>query len=126
MDSGNLPKTELIKQREIYFSELCKDPLKQAEHAISCLDDISGIQSVSAVSTVHIQEFLRKIGFHLDNSLLFRLQRALWYYTEFNQRTMLGCEQNNGHSTQQVFINRYERLKHGCRDHRPEHLRQYR
>ena len=100
----------------------------------------SGIQSVSAVSTVHIQicyditqvsleaieEFLRKIGFHLDNSLLFRLQRALWYYAEFNQRTMLGCEQNNGHSTQQVFINRYERLKHGCRDHRPEHLRQYR
>ncbi len=126
----------LIKHRELSFSELHPDQA-QAHSACLLLSDIDGIIEVRPlsrhrlqvsylISHLHLQlieEALLELGFHLDNSLMSRLKRALYYYAEENERFNLGlCEDCN----KQVFVSRYQRLQHGCRDRRPEHWRNYR
>lgn len=129
---------DLIKHRQINFCTL--HPTNQAQNAILVLSDIHGVENINLATPYQIaisynirhltlemiEEAMLEIGFHLDNSLLFKLKRALHYYTEGVQRHNLGLAQKpNRNTTQQVFINRYQRLQHGCRDDRPEHWRKY-
>ena len=72
-----------------------------------------------------IEESLTELGFHLDNSLLIKMRRAVVYYTEETQCANLGCAEGQSNCTVKVFINRYQRIKHGCRDQRPKHWRKY-
>jgi len=133
MDDNN---EELIKHREIGFCCLHADP-EQAKSAMFFFSDIDGITSlelsgthklnisydIRIINLQTIEEALIELGFHLDNSLLFKLKRALYYYTEEVQQENLGC--SKGQCTRDIFINRYERLKHGCRDDRPDYWRKY-
>lgn len=130
-------KSDLIKRRDIVFSELHPDP-NQVRSAAALLGALPGIQGtdqrsshclevtydVRMLTLRVIDEALVKLGFHLDNSLLIRLKRALYDYTEETQRANLGYRYNVN-STQGVFVNRYEHLPHGCRDERPQHWREY-
>ncbi|MCU7851216.1 MAG: hypothetical protein KZQ80_03295 [Candidatus Thiodiazotropha sp. (ex Monitilora ramsayi)] len=129
---------DLVKHRDIHFVELHPDP-NQAETASHLLADIEGIVSVTIVSATHlrityqlmqlsleqIEHGLTAMGLHLDNRLLYRLMRALYYYTEDTERANLGCTQTDSKCTRQIFADRYQRLNHGLRDHRPEHWRKY-
>lgn len=127
---------DLIKQRELVFCSLHADP-EQARSAMFFFSDIEGILNLDLIDTHRLavqydiryitlqlmEEALIELGFHLDNSLLYKLKRALYYYTENIQ-----CENLEGNKTQntrQVFINRYDRMQHGCRDDRPQHWRKY-
>jgi hypothetical protein len=127
---------DLIKHREISFCPLHADPA-QAQSALLLFSDVKGIINLGLINEHRIQisydirhltlkdieEVLIEIGFHLDNSLMFKLKRALYYYTEEVQRENLGCHGKN--CTRNVFINRYNKLQHGCRDERPAHWRKY-
>lgn len=129
---------DVIKHREIMFRGPHHDA-NQAQTATLILSDIEGIlqvrpqhkelilvtYDVSLISLQVIDEFLGELGFHLDNNLLMKLRRALYYYTEELQQEVLGCRRGRGNCTQAVFINRYRQLEHGCRDVRPDHWRQY-
>lgn len=129
---------EAIKHREIWFRGPHHDP-HQAQTATLILSDIEGIiqvhpphsqlilvtYDVRLISLRVIDGFLGELGFHLDNNLLMKLRRALYYYTEELQQDALGCRRGRGNCTQAVFINRYRQLEHGCRDVRPDHWRQY-
>ncbi|WP_455204188.1 hypothetical protein [Kaarinaea lacus] len=129
---------ELIKQREIAFCPLHPDH-QQAESASLLLVDIHGIHQVRPLSKhiLHVQynlehiclqfieQALREVGFHLDNSLFAKLKRAVFYYSEETQLANLGYDHPNSKSTTEIFINRYDQLKHGCRDTRPSHYRRY-
>ena len=130
---------ELIKHRQITFVALHPDP-HQAQTALLLLSDLPGIihhhlQSdtslhvsyrIDQITLKAIEQLLSALGFHLDNSLLCKLKRALFYYTEDTQRANLGCPQPGDNTTRQVFIEHYHRRKHGCRDDRPHHWRIYR
>ena len=72
-----------------------------------------------------IEEAITEIGLHIDDGLLFRIRRALHYYSEETQRANLGCSRGESNCTTKVFAVRYRALDHGCRDHRPEHWRRY-
>ena len=72
-----------------------------------------------------IEAGLRAVGFHLDNNLLYKLKRALFYYTEETQLMNMGHLHNQASSTLDIFINCYDQREHGCRDDRPPHLRHY-
>ena len=99
------------------------------------LVDVEGIEQVLALTNTQlsisydvtcvtlniIEQALLELGYHLDNSLLVKMKRALYYYTEETLRTNLGC--NN--CTRDIFINRYQKQSHGCRDERPRHWRHY-
>ena len=133
MDDNN---HDLTKHRELAFCQLHADP-QQASSAMFLFSDIDGIMHLDLVDTHKlaisydirlitlevIEDTLIELGFHLDNSLLFKLKRALYYYTEEVQRENIGYAKSQ--ITRNVFINRYNRLQHGCRDDRPEHWRKY-
>ena len=128
----------LHKHREISFSKLHPDP-NQAQTATLLLSDIDGVQHVHFVSPTfmrisydvmqitleQIESILAELGFHLDNRLIYRMKRALYYYTEETQRANNGCVKGDSNCTQKVFIKRYQTIKHGCRDQRPTHWRKY-
>ena len=131
-----LGKSE-IKNRDLCFCD--HNPQQQASEALLLLQSTEGVISVEKTD-VHrlkvcynirllsleiLDTVLREIGFHLDNSLICKLKRALYYYTEDIQRDNLGISQDQDANTQTVFINRYQQLKHGCRDNKPDEWRKY-
>ena len=127
-----------IRHREIAFCELHPDPY-QARSATLALADVPGIHGVHFVSPTflrvtydvlqvtleEIEAALSEMGFHLDNRLLYRLRRALHYYTEDTVRANNGCPNGESNCTQKIFAERYGHVDHGCRDHRPDHWRRY-
>ena len=130
---------QLLKHREISFSPLHPDP-NQAQSAMLLLADLEGVESISQLAEhrlaisyqirhlclQEVEEALMSTGFHLDNSLLVKLKRALVYYTEEAQRSNLGVDKGNSQSTRKVFSEHHRRSSHGCRDERPHHWRIYR
>ena len=129
---------DLIKQREIAFRDLHPDP-NQARTAALFLADVEGVVRATPVSPLlvrvsydllqvtlqEIEDALKEIGLHIDNSLLFRIKRALHVYAEETQRANLGCERGESNCTRKVFAVRYQKMNHACRDQRPEHWRRY-
>ncbi len=133
------PDQELRKRREISFCTLHPDP-NQARTALSLLEDhparprahclsASSIEveyNVLDTCLEQIEQYLIDAGLHLDNRLLCRMKRALYYYSEENQRALHGCPKGQSNCTDRIFVSQYRRRDHGCRDHRPEHWRHYR
>jgi hypothetical protein len=130
--------SDTLKQREIAFCSLHPDE-SQAETAALVLTDIPGICQLDVrsshlllvcyqlpqTSLQEIESLLQEVGFHLAGDLVHRIKRALYHYTEEVQCANLG-EQPNSSTTRQVFIERYQRLNHECRDRRPDIWRHYR
>lgn len=130
--------SELLKIRDVMFLVPNEDP-QQAHTATRLLEGMEGIVSVEPQSNIlmkvryditlitlrSIEEILSAVGFHLANNLICKLKRALYYYTEDTQRTNLGLDGNAPPKDVKVYVKRYEQLRHGCRDDRPEHWRNY-
>jgi len=135
MDS---PSTDFIKTREIHFRNV-DTATNDAREAMRLLMDARGIEQIRALSDDCIQitydirqvtlqaleSALAEVGFHLDNNLLVKVKRALFYYTEETQLMNLGYQHDQANSTLDIFVNCYDHSKHGCRDERPEYLRHY-
>lgn len=125
-----------IKRREIRFCPLHPDP-EQARTASWVLAEVDGVHhtepvdthllrvkyDISLVTLEIIERGLVDMGFHLDASLMCKLRRALFYYTEETERANLGLSND---ITTKIFIDQYQRRSHGCRDPRPKHWRHYR
>jgi len=128
---------ELIKRRELRFCHLHPDP-NQARSALLLLSDAEGVLDISLANESclyitydirhltldAIEKVLIRLGYHLDNRLLYRMKRALYSYAEETQRANLGVSESTDNTTQ-VFVKRYTSNYHGCRDKRPEHWRKY-
>ena len=131
-------ESDIIKQRQIEFNELHPDP-DQAGTAVQLLSDIEGVRAVTAENEIllnvrydvlqitleQIEDALNETGFHLSNKLIYKLRRALYYYTEEVQRANSGCPSVDVNCTRKVFVNRYQQLDHALQDPRPEHWRKY-
>ena len=129
---------DFVKYREIVFDSLQPDG-DQAPTAALSLSGVDGIEQVQVIdcwalgvrydllliSLEQIEDALTEAGFHLSNRLIHKLRRSLYYYTEETQRANAGCPRGESNCTREIFIQRYRRLDHGCRDHRPEHWRKY-
>lgn len=128
----------LEKQREIAFCTLHPDS-NQAGTAASLLGDCEGIDQalrlsesvvrvsyrIDRVCLADIEALLEEHGFHLENSLVQRMRRALVHYVEETQRLNMGCGRGESNCTTKVFANRYQQRDHGCQDERPKHWRRY-
>lgn len=131
-------KDNMVKTREIAFAPL-HPVANQALAAARILQKQGGTLNQEVISPTllrvryhlsgncfsDIMFLLETEGFHLANELIYRLKRALYCYTEETQRANMGCAKGDPNCTQKVFVNRYRRVAHGCRDRRPEHWRQY-
>ena len=136
----DLSRPEPVKHREIGFRDPHPDP-QQAHSAMLLLADIEGIIRISipdpSHNTIHVsydlsmiclrvlEALLSELGFHLDNSLIAKLKRALYYYTEENELESMAIHSGQGHSTRDIFMRCYRCKTHGCRDGRPEYWRKY-
>ena len=128
----------LRRHREIVFCTLHPDP-DQAGTASALLDSVEGLDSVkkNAPHSIQVSYLITQLcladiealliahGFHLDNSLVHRMRRALVHYVEETQRANMGCDRGDSNCTTKVFINRYRKREHGCQDERPQHWRRY-
>ncbi len=137
-ESGAVTPMDINRSRNILFCQYHPDR-DQAESAVPLLKQVDGVKGaertaplavqlnydLSKVSLKMVEDAMVEAGFHLDNSLMSKLKRALYHYTEENQRSALGCVEGQSNCVQKVFVNRYARLEHGCRDERPDHWRQY-
>ena len=126
---------DLKKDREIVFHAL---PPGQAERARILLEGLDGLvvrigpQCNCLRVRYHICEYtlegletaLASQGFHLDNSLVSKLKRALAYFCESVQRRNVEADEPDIKS-QQAFMTVYERHLHGDRDDTPEEGRSY-
>lgn len=139
MPNSGHPITELIKERELAFYEHHPNPA-QTDAALELLRVMEHILHVEKIGercllvrydvrtlTLEIIEaVLIELGFHLEPSLLRKLKSGLYHYTEETLRSNLGIARDNTLNTKDVFINRYQKLFHGCRDTTPPTLRHYR
>ncbi len=130
----------LLKHRDIRFRGP-SDPALNARSALPILGEVDGIHKTSlrdkmtlhltydlaTITLEQIETALQEVGFHLDNSLISRFRRALYYFTEENERSNRGLSKltcSHGCAIK-IFAAQYRATKHGCRDPRPEHLRRY-
>ena len=127
--------SDLEKEREIVFHPL---PPGQLERARVLLDGLEGLSVTAAPDGLrlqvryHVCEYtlegieaaLVDQGFHLDNSLLVKVKRALAYFCEDVQRRNIAANEPDIKS-QQAFMKVYERHLHGDRDDTPEEWRFY-
>jgi hypothetical protein len=126
---------DLEKNREIVFHSL---PAGQVERALSLLQGLDGLEVMVGTDAnrllvrYHICEYtlegleiaLTSQGFHLDNSLLSKLRRALAYFCESVQRRNVAANEPDIKS-QQAFMRVYEQHLHGDCDDTPEEWRTY-
>lgn len=127
-----------IKHRDIRFHALHGTEEAPAHSAMLLLADAPGIinlhplsklglhvsYDLQRVTLAMIETALIEVGFHLDNSLMCKLKRALYHYTEDTQCINMGYHPDSK-TTRDIYICRYQRLQHGCRDERPSHWRKY-
>lgn len=128
----------VIKQRDILFHPLQPEP-NPARSAALLLHHAEGVEHVEPlndtrllvrydlrqITLAEIEEALHEVGFHLDNALLIKLKRSLYYYTEETERANIGCPACQTRTTREIFIKHYRAREHGCRDPRPVHWRNY-
>ncbi|RMG57770.1 MAG: hypothetical protein D6717_04195 [Gammaproteobacteria bacterium] len=131
----------IIKHREICFRGPHAEE-DQARSAMLLLVDARGVLGTRWIrpNVVGVSYDLRQIhfealeqaladrGFHLDNSLMTKLRRALITYSEEIERANEGITgpSCDGDCAAKVFASAWKRRAHGCRDRRPEWMREYR
>ncbi|MFN2348627.1 MAG: hypothetical protein ABR558_03495 [Thioalkalivibrio sp.] len=130
---------EFTRHRELAFRGPHRDS-DQARSACLLLSETEAVQAVRVLASnrlvvtydlrlvtfSELESALTEMGFHLDNSLVMKLKRALYNYSEDTVRANLGIpNQCFGNCARKIFINHYRSHEHGCRDHRPPHWREY-
>ncbi|MBW7859573.1 MAG: hypothetical protein KJZ96_01230 [Rhodocyclaceae bacterium] len=126
----------LEKEREIRFTAL---PPGQRERALQALRMLRGLvvsesahprgvhvrYSVLDYTLESLEDALRDAGYHLDNSLMSKLVRALVYFCEETQRHNLVSPERLIKKSNEVYINVYDQHPHGDHDDTPVELREY-
>jgi hypothetical protein len=128
---------DLIKRREIVFA---KFPPGQIPEAVDQLDSMEEVKSEAhlekrAVAVTYdlqqhtlgeLEAHLEDRGFHLDNTLMSKLMRALIHYVEETQLHNLEAPERLIKQSEKAYIRAWERHPHGDHDDTPEEWREYR
>ncbi len=126
---------DIKKRREILFHPYPEGQAEQAEVLLSGLPGLEARRSAPQTLEVAyrigdhtlegIETALEAQGFHLFNTLLIRLRRALIYYTEGVQLENMN-EPDASARNYQAFVSAWDRQPHGDHDDTPAEWRQYR
>ena len=131
-----MPNSDLNKKREILFS---KFPPGQPPEAA---DDLRHLEVIEAQArennrsldvtydlTQHtlreLDEHLVDKGYHLDNTLLTKLTRALIYYIEDTQLHNIDAPEKRLKRSQEAYVKAWENHPHGDHDDTPPEWREY-
>lgn len=131
-----VPTPGTFKRRELRFSAL---PQNQTERALVLLrglerlrvEPVTGRRALFVSYDIFdytlegLEEALMQQGFHLDNSLLSKLMRALIRYCEQTQLHTLRSPQRLIKKSNEVYVKAWDHHLHGDHDDTPPELREY-
>ncbi|MEO1766902.1 hypothetical protein [Thiobacter aerophilum] len=127
---------DIIKTRQLVFTEI---PPGQADEAALLLEGLPHLVVVEKLNPrtllvryeipnytlEKVERALAAEGFHLDNSILSKIRRALIYYCESIQCENLAPPPLERVS-KEIFAEAWQNHPHGDRDDTPEEWRSYR
>ncbi|HEY3433874.1 MAG TPA: hypothetical protein VGK09_15130 [Rhodocyclaceae bacterium] len=123
------------KQREIRFDHARPEQLEQARLLLSGLDRLEvepGHHSDGLSVRYSIQDYtlqgletaLIRQGFHLDNSVVHQLSRAVIYFCEETQLRNMQQPERLIKKSHEVYSNAWDKHLHGDHDDTPQDLRE--
>lgn len=127
---------DTLKTRQLVFSRVPPGQARQAALLLDGLPHLTVLEEtddrtllvryeIPNYTLERVEKALRAEGFHLDNSLLSKIRRALFYYSESIQCENLKPPPRDRLS-KQIFAQVYEHHPHGDHDDTPEEWRSYR
>ena len=132
-----MPTSDLKKKREIQFSKFPPGQVPEAADDLLRLEEIEvepkhekralGVEYDLQQHTLkELDEHLVEKGYHLDNTLMTKLTRALIYYVEETQLHNMGApERRLKRTSQQAYVKAWEHHPHGDHDDTPPEWREY-
>lgn len=131
-----MPASDLKKNREILFAKFPPGQVPEAADDLKRLDEVEvAPRTERAVSVAYelqqhtlqeLEEHLEDKGYHLDNTLMSKLTRALIHYVEDTQLHNLGApEKRLKRSSQEAYVKAWEHHPHGDHDDTPPEWREY-
>ena len=132
MNSG-----DLRKNREILFAKFPPGQVPEAADDLQRIEEVDvrpkfekRAVGVSYDVTVHtlreLDDHLVDRGYHLDNTLMSKLTRALVYYVEDTQlHNMSAPEKRLKRSSQEAYVKAWEHHPHGDHDDTPPEWREH-
>jgi hypothetical protein len=132
--SGGHP--DLHKSREIVFAKFPPGQVPEASDQLHGLDRIEldarlerraiGVEyELTDYTLRELEEHLVDKGFHLDNTLMSKLMRALIHYVEDTQLHNMGTPERLIKKSHEAYIQAWERHEHGDHDETPPEWREY-
>ena len=128
---------DLRKKREILFSKFPPGQVPEAADDLKHLDEIDvepkfekralGVEyDLTQHTLAELEDHLEDKGYHLDNTLMSKLTRALIHYVEETQLHNLGApEKRLKRSSQEAYVKAWEHRPHGDHDETPPEWREY-
>jgi hypothetical protein len=128
---------DLKKKREILFSKFPPGQVPEAADDLQHIEELSVepkyekraldvTYDLQQHTLEELEEHLVDKGFHLDNTLMSKLTRALIHYVEETQLHNLGVpEKLIKPSAQEAYVQAWEHRPHGDHDDTPPEWREY-
>ncbi len=132
-----MPSSDLYKKREILFAKFPPGQAPEAADDLRRMDElevetqydkrlIDVAYDLRQHTLRELDEHLVDKGYHLDNTLMTKLTRALIYYVEDTQLHNIGApEKLIKPSAQEAYIKAWEHHPHGDHDDTPVEWREY-
>lgn len=132
-----MPNGDLYKKRDILFAKFPPGQIPEATddlRRLGALEVAPRFDQRSVAVSYDLQdhtlreldEYLVERGYHLDNTLITKLTRALIYYLEDTQLHNIGApEIRLKRSSQEAYVQAWEHHSHGDRDETPPEWREY-
>lgn len=129
--------SDLKKHREILFAKFPPGQVPEAADDLKHLDEVEVAAKTEkrAVGVTYelqqhtlqeLEDHLEDKGYHLDNTLLSKLTRALIHYVEDTQLHNLSApERRTKRSAQEAYVQAWEHHPHGDHDDTPPEWREY-
>jgi len=128
---------DLLKHREIFFAKFPPDQVPAAAGDLEQIEELA-VQAITEKLAVgveyeltshtlqEIEGHLEDRGYHLDNTLLNKLVRALIHYVEETQLHNLDApDKRIKRSQQEGYVHAWEQEAHGDHDETPPEWREY-
>lgn len=131
-----MSKNDLHKEREILFSKFPPGQVPEAADDLKDMDvDVQPKLEKRSLGVGYdlTQHTLRELdthlveqGYHLDNTLMSKLTRALIYYVEDTQLHNIDApERRLKRSSHEAYVQAWEQHPHGDHDETPPEWREY-
>jgi DNA mismatch repair ATPase MutS len=125
------------KERNILFAKFPPDQVPEASEFLAQIEQLEverreQQRAVGVAYDLHqhsleeLEASLEDKGYHLDNTLMSKMMRALIYYVEETQLHNLEApERPRKHSQSEAYTHAWERHPHGDHDDTPPEWREY-